>query len=110
LRIRCASEVRRRLDVVRAQLYHLFDGIHDCTHQCAAARGGRHLDDDNAGPFAVGLGGELEFGAEIKHGNDRAAEIDDTFHMWRHPGHRRDRTKANDLPNIQHGKPIGFIA
>ena len=110
LRLRRTSEVRGRLDISGTELYHLFDGIHDCTHECAVARGRHHLDDDDAGSFAVVLGGQLKFRAQIKHRDNRAAEVDDTFYMCRHSGHGRDMAKANDLPNIQHGQSIGFVA
>ena len=80
--------------------------------QPAMAGGGKRgdLDDDDAGPFAVALGGELELGPQVKHGNDRAAEIDDTFYMRRHPGYRRDRTEADNLPNVENRKSIGLVA
>jgi hypothetical protein len=84
--------------------------IHDGTHQSVAAGRCGDLDDDDAAPFTVVLSGELELGAKVRHCDDSAAEIDDTFHMRWHSGYRRDRTEAYNLPNVENGKPIGLIA
>ncbi len=69
-----------------------------------------NLDDDDAGPFAVALGGELELGAQVENWDDFAPEIDDAFDVGRHPGHRRDGTEADNLPDAENRQSIGLLA
>ena len=53
------------------KLDHLFHRVHDGAHQSAAACGRCNLYNDDASPFAVARGRELEFGSQVKNGDDR---------------------------------------
>jgi len=104
------AEIGGRFDGSFVELDNLLDRINDRTHEGLDPGRAAELDNDDAGAIVVFCLGELELGAQVEDGNHCTSQIDHTLDVGRHLGHRGDRAKSDNFPDVKNGDAIGLIS
>jgi hypothetical protein len=66
----------------------------------------RDLDHHRAGAFGGGGRREAEFTAQVEHGDDFAAQVDDAFDVTRHLWHMCRSNEPDDLAHLDDWQPV----